>query len=235
MKSNSRRASKGIVERHAEAKLSNYFQPIENIKPGPVVLVVRVSSRSQKDNQNLDNQESRGKAILERLGFTVVKVFRETVPGWKKMFKKDVLQRSVLRKAFLLARKLGCPVVAESADRFRRRWVRDWKDRRKQLPLRVRDVERLMQEADGVCLVTLVHPDEPHGTVRSHQTKRGQSEKNRKGGRQTDKTPKKRYRKMNFSKARWMRLLKMGGRGTIEKMTGVPVGTQRRWELRKCA
>ncbi|MDA1275861.1 MAG: recombinase family protein [Verrucomicrobia bacterium] len=59
---------------------SDYIAHIDGIKPGPVVLYVRVSRRHQ--DESLPAQETNLQRELQSRGFSVLEVFMETASGW---------------------------------------------------------------------------------------------------------------------------------------------------------
>jgi len=164
-------------------KASEFIRSIDALKPCKVILYARESSKAQKPN--LEDQISNGKAKLERKGFTVVEICREIIPAWEEATSER--GRFKLERAVLLAKEHGAIVVAESLDRFRRTFVYQWKKGEFQPPLTAYEMNRLMEEADGVPLATLTHPDATPSKVRRDQTKRGQAGKGHFGGRPVTK------------------------------------------------
>jgi DNA invertase Pin-like site-specific DNA recombinase len=180
MKRKFRYATARVAKITTVATCSNYINSIDDLKPSPVVLYLRVSSRSQK--QNLPHQIARLRAEVEKRGCWVVDVFREIVPGWEDMY-GEKWGRQAFERAIQRAKELNAVVVAESVSRFRRSFDPTWRKGDQQPPLSVAEIEALMAEAEGVRLATLVPPDSPLEEVRSYETKRGQGGKNRRGGR----------------------------------------------------
>jgi hypothetical protein len=161
------------------AKASEFIRHIDDLKPCKVILYVRESSKSQK--RNLKDQISNAKAQLEQKSFVVdATTVEEIVAGWEDTTSKR--GRFGFERAVLLAKKHGAIVVAESFDRFRRSFVYQWKKGCYQPPLTMLEMDRLMQEADGVQLATLTHPDAPPDKIRSEHVKRGQVGKGHFGG-----------------------------------------------------
>jgi DNA invertase Pin-like site-specific DNA recombinase len=215
--------------------ISNYIQWIETAKYRRLILYARASRRTQKEN--LESQISKlGKEVKKR-GIEVVYIFSEIVGGHMEMNDEYSPARSKFYKAIALAHRSGCGILAESVCRFRRGWMsKENKQKKGQRPLSIFEIETLMEEAKGVPLVTIVHPDSPpdKGNTRSYQTKRGQSEKNKKGGRLPIKRPKKEKRKRLWSHVMQMRKAGIGW-GTISEKTGVSIRTVRDWIRRKNA
>jgi hypothetical protein len=90
--------------------------------------------------------------------------------------------RPSFEETIRLAREIGGVVIAESVDRFIRAshyWARHCPSAQ---PTE-EELQALMDLADGVPLVTVLHPDTPWREVRSHQTRRGQRYRQRFGGR----------------------------------------------------
>lgn len=171
-------ATERIKALRTTAKPSQFISSLDALEPGPVVLYVRVSSFTHKEN--LPDQIAKLVAEMEKLGFLVIAIFQEVVPGWEEV-------RIGFEKAVLKAKDAGAVIVAESVSRYIR--ILRYRSRRFQPPS-VFDMRRLMAEADGVPLATLVHPDAPESEERSEQTKRGQAGKGNYGGR-----PKEQFRK----------------------------------------
>jgi hypothetical protein len=142
----------------------------------PVVLYVRVSSRTQGKKRNLFSQLRTSRRQLETLGLKVVAMFRDIASGWQWE------DRPGLRNAIQLAKKGGAIVVAESTDRFIRSEAFHTKNNPGAQPTQD-EFRRLQRIADGVPLATILHPDTPWAEVRGHQSRRGQHGKQRRGGR----------------------------------------------------
>src|SRR5438094_5240014 len=143
MKKNLRYSTERVKALRTPATPSEFISGINNLKPGLVVLYVRVSANSQ--DENLPHQINRLKTELEKRGFKVIAIYSETEPGWRD-------RRIGFERAIDNAQSAGAVVVAESVDRYRKSWVPDWNDRKRQRRLSVFDVKRLMAEADGVPL-----------------------------------------------------------------------------------
>jgi hypothetical protein len=72
-------------------------------------------------------------------------------------------------------------LVAETPDRFLRH--PEWTPHRQDLQPSQQDWEKLKQITGDLILVTLIDPSSSSSDMRSQQTKRGQEQKGRKGGR----------------------------------------------------
>jgi len=183
-------------------KPSRYIPSIDDFAPGTlVVLYGRCSRRSQKNN--LLHQLENMKRELEKRGLIVIAVYWEIVPGWERA-DSERWGRHALDCAIAKARHANAVVVTESVDRFRRSYRRDWKPGQPQPPLNALDLKWLMDEAAGVRLATLLHPDTPPDEVRSEQTKRGQTGKGNYGGRPVEQFPKKAKRLKLKPLALWL-------------------------------
>src|SRR5690242_19033717 len=95
----------------APAVASKYLAHVVALKPCPVVLYLRVSSRGQEEH--LDDLEKDLVWELESKGFEVVAVFKEVISG-------SADDRAMLQLAILEAERTGAIVVTESADRYLR-------------------------------------------------------------------------------------------------------------------
>jgi DNA invertase Pin-like site-specific DNA recombinase len=142
------------------------------------------------------------KAELEKRGFTVIAVYEEIVPGWEDMY-SERWGRLELERAIVRAKDAKAVLVAPSVDRFRRSWNPKWRKKQPQPPLNLFEIKRLLDEADGVQLATLIHPDTPPEQVRSEQTKRGQAGKASYGGRPKETKKAKRLRLVPVARALW--------------------------------
>jgi predicted site-specific integrase-resolvase len=83
MKTNQRYATALIRAVRTIPKPSQFVSSIDRLRPCRVVLYLRVSARTQRDN--LLHQLTRLRAELEKRGFTVIAVYQEIVPGWDYM------------------------------------------------------------------------------------------------------------------------------------------------------
>jgi DNA invertase Pin-like site-specific DNA recombinase len=163
---------------------STHIKPVTSLKRGRTVdLWIRVSGGTQAKNENPRDQERNLRRQLAERGILVGDVNHSTGSSWK---------LSTLIAAAEKASRRGRTLVAESTDRFirppdfhaKRRW---------NAQANGDDLSWLIYSVPAE-LATLSHPDEPPARVRSRQTKRGQSEKGRKGGRPTKPGHKKRRR-----------------------------------------
>lgn len=94
----------------------------------------------------------------------MIHVVFECISGWHQ-------DRHKLNHAIKLAKQRGAIVVAESADRFLRAHDYNTEKRPNAQPT-VWEYERLVEAADGVSLVSILHPDRDWKRVRAHQTRR---------------------------------------------------------------
>ncbi len=154
-------------------KASNYIKQA-NIKPGDkVVLVCRVSQREQKQRKNLEDQEANLRAEVAALDGIVVGVTHIQVSGFDPFW---------ISRAVTIAQQHGAKLLAESTDRFVRHPAFN-SSKNNSRNARESDLRELVACAEGVPLVTLLHPDATPQEVRSYQRKRGQRIKQAKGGR----------------------------------------------------
>jgi hypothetical protein len=155
-------------------RASEHILSFPVIKPGDrIVMPCRESTKAQERRGNLDDQESYLRLQIEGRGAKVVGVIKYVGTGADPYW---------LARAVALARKHKANfIVAESTDRFIRHPC--WNKHNQDLQPRPCDFEDLMRWADGVPLVTFLHPDTPFEKVKSHQSHRGQSAKGRRGGR----------------------------------------------------
>ena len=140
---------------------------------GRIVLACRVSTEAQRKNGNLADQEARLRKVAESFGAIVVDVVRHCGSGADPYW---------IARPVAIAQPQGALLLAESTDRLIRHAGYDSKTN-PDAQARKTELEDLKQWADGVPLVTVIAPDAPPTLARSHQSRRGQSAKWRKGGR----------------------------------------------------
>jgi DNA invertase Pin-like site-specific DNA recombinase len=211
------------------AKASNFIQHLEALareRPGlTAVVYCRVSERFQHHTGNLDDQQAAVLRELARLGIPVIAVYPSVESGWQLA---DCPERQRLTDAAEHAREVGAVLVAETLSRFIRavNWTTQNQDA---VPVQ-EEYEQLLAITGGVTLATIFHPDTPPRVERSHQTRRGQRAKGRKGGRPAGK---KRKQKANWPmpvKLEANRLRRQGiSIGRIAKRLGVPKPTVQYW------
>ena len=146
-----------------------------------VVLACRVSGHTQHRGRNDANQRDGLREKVERLGGEIVGVVCVEAAGFDPCW---------IRPAVIIARQHGAIIVAESTDRFVRHPAfhskKAWR-----LQARECDLQELALFADGVTLVTILHPNALPEEVRQHQTNRGLKSKNKRGGRPATSEQKK--------------------------------------------
>jgi predicted site-specific integrase-resolvase len=202
---------------------SKYICSIDQVAPrSRAVSYARESSQTQKDN--LPHQVNNLKMETEKCGHKVIAEFKQVVYGW------DIENQTALEWAILKAKAAGAFVVAESVDRFRRCWR--YRKTDKMLPLNVFEMKQLMAEADGVQLVTLLHPDTPPNEVRRYQTKRGQAGKGNYGGRPVTKLSPRERRIAQMPEALNLRKAGRSWREIAHQLK-VPCTTIRDWVKRR--
>jgi DNA invertase Pin-like site-specific DNA recombinase len=218
MKPTRKYATERIEALRTFARCSNFVFYIGDIAPfSLLVLYVRESTRSQR--LNLPYQNAYLKNEVEKLGFVVVEIFEEIGSGW-------VDGRPEFERAVLKAQSMRAVLVAACMDRFRRCWR--YQTECETPPLNLFEMKRLMTEADGVRLATLIHPDAPRSVVRSEQTKWGQAGRGNYGGRPVRRFPKKEKRLAKKPQAVDMRKAGLSY-GQISRALRIPRSTVRDW------
>ncbi|MCC6127293.1 MAG: recombinase family protein [Pirellulales bacterium] len=207
-----------------EGKASDYIRHFVEIAYSgiKVILYPRVSGRTQNRRGNLKAQEFWSRNSLKSYKVEIIDAFCETASGWAN-------DRTRLIAAAELAKREEAVLVAVSTDRFIRSKAFTTDTNPDVLPT-VEEYEALIEDTQGVLLATLLPPDTPWRKVHPIQIKMGQKFKGRKGGRPLKKPPghKKQKRLANGSKVLWMDFCSMSER-QIEKNTGIPRRTIRRW------
>lgn len=153
-------------------KASRVIQPL-NINSGDsTILAVRVSRC--EESANLDDAEANLRAAVEAAGATVAGVYRWIGSGFDPFW---------IPAAVMRARSVGAVAIfAETTDRFIRN-EHYHSVKQPNLQATDRQLDEVAQLADGMPLMTVLDPDATPGEVRSFHTKRGQTQKNRTGGR----------------------------------------------------
>lgn len=162
------------LQRRLKAKFpppSNYFRWVRDLTPCRVVIYARESSRWQDADGNLRCQIALLRRLLKKLGFSVIKVFKEAASGQR-------YERSLLDRAAAYAQRHNATLVAEAVNRFVRPQYFDTQ-RFPNCPLHDDEMERIVEIAGSVPLATYLHPDTPEREVRGYQTRRGISERAR--------------------------------------------------------
>jgi hypothetical protein len=159
--------------RHAQARL----------KLGTLVLACcRVSGRERK--RKLADQEVNLRQVCERYGAILVDVVMHVGSGADPFW---------IGAAAKKAKELNAVLLAETTDRFVRH--PDFhSSKNADAQAREADIELLAECADGVDLLTDLHPDAPPSEVRSYQRLRGRRATGHTGGRPTEAGYKKRRR-----------------------------------------
>lgn len=167
-------------------KPSTYIQPIEAIQAGTnFVLWCRVSSPAQKLNGNNDDQEAELRNAIKACGGTVVDVKTCNRAAWK--------AEKELYAAANEARQHNAVLLAESTSRFTRPCRYNPKFR-PYLVAGASQLRDLRWVCGDVTLVTLCDPDATWQEERAYQSKRGQLQKGKMGGRPHKPGYKKRRR-----------------------------------------
>ncbi len=192
--------------------------------PGlPAVLYCRVSGRTQDKKNNLAEQVRYERQQLDDIGVSVIEVFREVSSGWKddRPQLKAAAEHALQNNTVLVARSL-CRIIRST----------DYRDDRNPDALpSVGEYEELVRITGGVTLATRIHPETNWKDVKSEESKQGQRQKNRKGGRPRVKALGYMKRRREEKLLQICELYVSGEhsfRG-IEAMTGIPESTVRRW------
>lgn len=166
------------------------------IKPPPIAIWCRVSTRQQERNGNLAAQEVGMLEWAERKKFYVTGVFSDVRNG------RYLEGSDSWDKAVCFARENRYPLLAWSLDRFIR--VEGYSGYESDALYGKREIQLL--QALEVVLMTRLHPDTPMSVVRSEMTRNGQRSKERKGGRPP--TQGKRWKLTDADKRKIVRLRK---------------------------
>jgi hypothetical protein len=135
-------------------------------------------------------------------------------------------------RAAKIAKSKGATLLAETTDRF----VRSPYYHSKRFPdarARETELQELVYWADGVPMMTLLHPDASFSDVRSAQTKRGQQEKGERGGR-PQRTPRRKTKQIRNAVLRKAIELWLEGESfrSIGNHVGIPHRTIGDWMKR---
>ncbi len=174
-----RKRGKRPADRHARRlaalRPSTYIRPIDTIMPGNKVrLWCRVSSGAQDASGNNTDQEADMRAAVEARGGSVVDV--DAYAG--RISDADASLYEVANRAD----REGSVLLAECTSRFARH--ADYHPKhRPHLVAGASALRNLRWICGEVPLVTLLDPDATWKEERSHQSKRGQRRKKRRGGR----------------------------------------------------
>lgn len=218
------RRSRGQRKAHLA---STYIQSIETITPGtPVLLVCRVSHGGQNATGNNGDQEAAMRLAVEKRGGNVIGVeaFVGRAPD------AEAWLYGVANKAA----RAGAVLLAESTSRFTRPH-RYLPKHRPHLVAGANELRNLRLICGAVPLVTVLPPDASWKEERAYQSKRGQRQKNMKGGRPANLNPgyKKRRREKLLPEV-W-RLWEEGyGYRAIAKALGTDHRNVQRWVGRFC-
>jgi DNA invertase Pin-like site-specific DNA recombinase len=211
-----------MKRRLSPGKASRYIKSFDTISPGDkVVLWCRVSSHVQNRNGNLADQEWSLRCAAVQAGAEVLEHFTAACSG--------VGWSSCLCEAVQYARKHGAKLVAESTDRFIRH-PRYHSVCRPDAQARDVELDDLASWTQGVELVTFLNPETSPSEVRSYQSKRGQAEKQHRGGRPKMKHPGYKRRRRAEQLAEALQLRDQGNSiREIASQIGVPKSTIGYW------
>lgn len=213
--------SEWAAKRWLTGKASKYIDPF-NVKPGDrVYLAVRKSNWDV--HENLQAQARHLRAIVESCGGIVVGTHQHVGSG----FDCDWIGFAAGK-----ARRAGAEVLlAECTDRFVRNHhyhsVERWR-----LQATDEDLRELAWCANGMRLMTHLHPDASPEEARAYQSKRGQQMKNRVGGRPIARRPGyKKRKRLNCRKGVRQALKRGWSIRQIAARFRVPKSTVHRWIL----
>ena len=214
-----------LMKRHSTGRASDYLHHAEvYYRQHPdmqAVIYIRESGRKARQTRNHINHKRVQRDWLEKQNIPIlVEPFFEVISG------RDL---SSNRKAFLqaveFARKNNAVIITTCANRYLRN-----ANMQSDIPPTQHEFETLLELADGVPLLTLLHPDLPPSRVRSKLTKLGQRIKCNKGGR----PPKKRAGYKNKQRETFLPVALQyyySGKciSEIARLIGVPRSTVDRW------
>jgi hypothetical protein len=201
-------------------KASRVIRPF-NLKPGTRVLILARKSGRERGN-NLCDQEANLREIVDDENAKVVGTFAYKGSGFDPL----------VGAAAIRAKRLGADVIlAETTDRFVRNHSYH-SSKRPALQATDRELASMARDAEGVPLMTHLHPDASPSEVRSYQSKRGQRYKRRKGGRPENRTAgyKKRRQEKKLGLVLWLHRHGWSRRRIAAKpMVSVPKSTVDEW------
>jgi len=177
---------------------SDYIKPFRSIRAGDRVwLWVRVSSVLQYANGNHLDQEAYLRKVVDAVGAYVAGVTHFTGRASEA---DESLEEAADRAA-----AAGAVLLAESTSRFARHPSYHSK-RHPNLIAGPRELRHLRYICGDTLLVTWLNPNASGSEERAHQSKRGQQQKGKKGGRPTPGF-KKRLGRILLSKVFWFSLV----------------------------
>jgi hypothetical protein len=186
------RKSKPLSKNFKLINERDYFESLDDLmkrlpkgKRLRVVFYDRSSSHTQKDNPQ-SREQTIVNELIEKYGdkLQIEKRFSEVEHGQSFCLYK----RAEFLKAIEYCRKHGCVLLAPSVNRIIRRGDPNSTEDTF-LPLRERDMKRLLQLTHDVIMATIIPPGTPHAEVRSRFIKWGQAGKDNRGGRPLKKQP----------------------------------------------
>ncbi len=207
----------------SEVDASRFIAHLSTRKHKRIFLLARVSTSKQNVTKNARDQIRWMRHEAELRGFEVVGHQRAVTNG---SLRDDTIHFELAAKR---ARELGAVLVAESVDRFIRSPFYHPSEESDTMA-RLGDFERLKTITGDLKLATFLKPDLHWTKVRGHQSKRGQTEKGKKGGRPVIKRAG--YKKQRrLKKKGGVVALKKAGHSLreIEQITGVSRATAGRW------
>ena len=167
----------------------------QNPRRRRVVLYVRVSDRKQAIARSELAQRERLLRAARKYGLEVVAVIIDVRRA------KRHSKRGSLLRAFAIAKERDAFVLAYATNRFIRSDKHNSVKRPDAVPTED-EFEELAALADGVPMVTVLHPDLPEAEVRGYVTRLGQAFRGSFGGRPKKQEPKPKRKQASNTKAR---------------------------------
>ena len=184
-----------INERDYFKSLDDLMNRLPKGKRLRVVLYDRSSSHTQKNNPK-NREQTIVNELTEKYGDKLCiegQPFSEAEHGQSFCLYK----RAEFLKAIEYCRKHGCVLLAPSVNRIIRRGDPNSTEDTF-LPLRERDMKRLLKLTCGVMMATIIPPGTPYKEVRSQLIKWGQAGTGNRGGRPPKKQPGKKWLQQQF-------------------------------------
>jgi DNA invertase Pin-like site-specific DNA recombinase len=212
-------------------KASNYITQLDQYREKhpdmKVIFYGRVSSRTQGRKKNLKNQKIQLESEHINRNIPTLGYYREICSG--RIIDDD---RWALVAAVREAKKHNAVIVAASTDRFLRNYFYE-SDHPEILPTE-HEYEKLKKLTGNIPLLTLLDPDMDPLKVRGYQSKWGQGQKGKRGGRPRERRPgyKKQIREEKLPDV--LRLYRDGKSiGYIAKMMDLAWSTVKDWVTNK--
>jgi hypothetical protein len=199
---------------------SDLIRSFDELTPADrVFLLKRVSGRERR--ANLKDQDANLREVVEPVDTIIVGQYEFVGSGFDPYWVYEAAQQAKAAGATVL--------LAETTDRLIRHHVFH-SVRRPDAQANSRQLRELLEAADGIPLMTHLHPDAAPKEVRSYQRKRGQKYKGKKGGRPKNGTPGRLKRRRDETQRRvlWLHECGWSIRWIAAKRT-IPKSTVQRW------